>query len=886
MKMKIWAICLGFLGSFVMLSCQKQSQPTTSNEPKSNSSDSLNTHLYQLDNGLTLIVREDDTAPVASVQAWCAAGSITEGEQLGAGKSHILEHMLFKGTERRGPTELAQEIQSLGGNTNAYTTFNRTVYYIDLPSINWKGALDILVDSMFHSTLPEDEYIKEMEVVRREFAMGFDDPNRTLQKLLFSTAFTKHPYKYPVIGYLELFNTLTRQDMVDYYRENYIPNNLTFIVVGDVDADQVYDELKNLAGSIERGFNPEHILAQEPPQLGMRFVEKPFPTDSRQLSMGFHIPGIADPDLFALDVLAILAGQGASSRLHRELVEEDPIFRKIGAYSYTPEHSGIWGCSATLHPGSEFSTIEAVDRILAELAYYQTNLVSPQQVEKARRQVLSDFYRERQTMSGQAGSLGSSWLLTRELDFDQTYLQGLESVTPQDLREVARKYLKRSNLNVAALYPEQAKEAGTDEISKAEKEKKAREEKKLSQLSWHDQVPLILAPDRKVPLTTVRFTFRGGLLAETAENNGITALLAKMLRQGTENRSRDELAEEIESLGGSLIVEAGNNSVTLGVEVLTQDLEQGLDILSDVIFNPSLDPEALQDQKRKQLTDLSLQKDRPISVASNQLKQSLLGSHPYSLNALGTEESIEAITVDALRQYHQQLLSQESLSISVAGYFDQDSIGERLDTHFPLEKLKGQGLNTTAPSDFRGTGKTEILPTDKVQAIVVLGFPGIDVGHPDRAALTLLNETLSGLSSRLFIRIREEKSLAYFVGTQQIVGPDPGFFIFYAGTRADSSAQVQSEFFEEIKLLTTEGLSQEELERSKAKLFGKRLLQKQTADARAYQASLNVLYGLDLGYEDRLEAQLQSLTTEDILQTAKKYFSEPNFTCIIVQPEE
>ena len=190
----------------------------------SSSSSSLNIDLpatevqhFQLDNGLNLVVEEDHRSPVVSVQAWCRAGSITEGKYLGAGISHILEHMLFKGTERRGNSEIAQTIQSIGGYTNAYTSFDRTVYYIDAPSTGWQTAMDVLADAVFHSTLPEDEYIKEMEVVRREFAMGFDDPNRTLQKLLFSTAFSEHPYQYPVIGYLENFNRLTRQDILDYY---------------------------------------------------------------------------------------------------------------------------------------------------------------------------------------------------------------------------------------------------------------------------------------------------------------------------------------------------------------------------------------------------------------------------------------------------------------------------------------------------------------------------------------------------------------------------------------------------------------------------------------------------------------------------------------------
>ncbi len=189
-----------------------------------------------LPNGLTLIVQEDHSAPVASVQAWCATGSIYEDQHLGAGLSHILEHMLFKGTTTRSTNQIAQQIQDVGGYINAYTSFDRTVYWIDVPKAGVPVALDILTDAMMNSTLPPEEYKKEQEVIRREFAMGMDDPDRMVGLLLFATAYQRHPYRFPVIGELEIYNQLTREEVFQYYKTRYVPNNLIFIVVGDVDA--------------------------------------------------------------------------------------------------------------------------------------------------------------------------------------------------------------------------------------------------------------------------------------------------------------------------------------------------------------------------------------------------------------------------------------------------------------------------------------------------------------------------------------------------------------------------------------------------------------------------------------------------------------------------
>src|SRR3989440_8550915 len=200
-------------------------------------------HKWILPNGLTVIVQEDHSAPVASVQAWCATGSIDEDQHLGAGLSHVLEHMLFKGTKTRTTNQIAQTIQDVGGYINAYTSFDRTVYWIDVPKAGTIVALDILSDAVMNSTLPAEEYAREQEVIRREFAMGMDDPDRMAGQLLFATAFQRHPYRLPVIGHIDVYNQLTRDQVMEYYKARYVPNNLTFVIVGDVDAEAVYRQL-------------------------------------------------------------------------------------------------------------------------------------------------------------------------------------------------------------------------------------------------------------------------------------------------------------------------------------------------------------------------------------------------------------------------------------------------------------------------------------------------------------------------------------------------------------------------------------------------------------------------------------------------------------------
>src|SRR3954466_14354281 len=202
------------------------------------------TRLITLDNGLVIIMREDKSAPVVSVQAWCKAGSIDEGKWLGSGMSHMLEHMLFKGTSTRGAGRIDQEVQDVGGYMNAYTSFDRTVYWINVPNTGGKVAIDILCDIMQNATIPAEELEKEKQVILREMDMNQDDPGQRSARRLFETAYTRSPYRFTIIGYPDIFNEVTRDDIYSYYREKYAPNNVFFVVVGDFKAAEVEQQIR------------------------------------------------------------------------------------------------------------------------------------------------------------------------------------------------------------------------------------------------------------------------------------------------------------------------------------------------------------------------------------------------------------------------------------------------------------------------------------------------------------------------------------------------------------------------------------------------------------------------------------------------------------------
>src|SRR5216110_3956758 len=508
-----------------------------------------------LPNGLTIVVQEDHSAPVASVQAWCATGSIDEDEHLGAGLSHILEHMLFKGTKTRSTNVIAQKIQDVGGYINAYTSFDRTVFWIDVPKDGVATALDVLADAMMNSTLPPEEYRKEQEVIRREFAMGMDDPDRMAGLLLFATAYQRHPYRFPVIGEIEIYNQLTQEQVMQYYKTRYVPNNLTFLVVGDVDAQKVRQQLTELFKAYpEKSLQPVFIPA-EPPQLGRREVHKEFSTELTHLSLAWHIPEVTNPDVPALDLLATILGDGRSSRLYRRVREEAGLAFRIAAFSYTPGDPGLFGIDATLDPKKREAAEQLALRIVDEV---KSAGVMAVELEKAKKIMLSHHLGALTTMRGQASDIGSNWLLTRNLNFSRDYLDAVQKVSADDIKRVAATYLTENNLTVISLNPkgslagkaETAKPTAAGEIQKFE----------LS-----NGLRLLVREDRRLPLVAMGAVFRSGLLAETPQTNGITRLMAKVLLKGTKTRTAEQIADEIEAVGGSIASDAGNNSLNVSL---------------------------------------------------------------------------------------------------------------------------------------------------------------------------------------------------------------------------------------------------------------------------------------------------------------------------------
>jgi zinc protease len=826
-----------------------------------------------LPNGLTVIVKEDHSAPVASVQAWVKVGSIHEDNWMGAGLSHILEHMLFKGTSRRSGNEIAQAIQDVGGYINAYTSFERTVYWVDTPSGGVETAIDVLADVMTDAALPEDEYESEQEVIRREFAMGFDDPDRMHSELLFKTAFRTHPFGQPVIGHLDIFNQLTRQDVLDYYQQHYVPNNQFFVVVGDVDAAAVVEQIREAYSDFPRKPYRQPVLPREPEQLGRREVHEEFHTEISKLSLAWKAPDLTHPDVPALDVLATILGQGRSARLYRSLREEKHLVTSIGAYCYTPGDSGLFAISADMEPEKREAATAAIFEAVGEI---KCAGVDDEEVEKAKKMSLAGSLYDLTTMRGQASDLGSNWIATGDLDFTKSYLEALQEVTAEDVQRVANRYLNDVSLTNVSLNPQGslAKKLDRHQVSK----RGGVECRTLS-----NGLKLLVREDKRLPLVSAGIVFKAGLLAETAESNGVSALLSGTILKGTASRSGEAIADELESAGGSIGTMSGNNSYGVSVGMMEPDTEMGLDMLADVVLNANFPERELSREQEAMVLGIKQDATRPMSVASKLMREHMFSMHPYQWPRSGTEASVMALGQKTVANFHTCHAVGANGVLAVFGDVDTDEIVALSEARFggmaPGEKPAAPPLPAAL------TGEQFVEETlDKEQAVVLVGFRNADIFSPDRVAIDLIDEACSDLASRLFLRIREELGLAYYVGSSQMLGLVPGSFVFYAGTSPEKADQVQEELLNEIAKLGADGLTQVELDRAKKTTIGKQTIDMQSNGALLQVSSLNELYGLGFDHHEKSLAEVESITLEQVHEVARKYLHEAARVVVKVAP--
>lgn len=824
-----------------------------------------------LPNGLTALVQPMPESEMVSIYAYVKAGSAVEGKLSGTGVSHFVEHMLFKGTSRRPTGAIAKEVRSLGGTINASTTLDYTMYTIDLPKDQFERGLDIISDMLINSVFDPQELEKERQVIQGEMRLYNDRPDRRLSEDVFQSVYLQHTYRHPIIGYPALFNGLTHEQVYKYYRTHYIPNNIVLSVAGGVDTAKALPLIKEAFKDFKPAPFLERVVPAEPPQVLPRRHTDHYPSPLWRFSLAYPSVSVVDPDLFALDVLAMALGQGNSSRLYAEIYKARHLVEEINAGNFTPQDKGIFWIEGVM---SQDNLSQVTDAVKAMIADISRRGLTKAELQKTKRQVLSQFIFGNQTSAHRAWRTACDKGMTGDAQFSGRYVEAVKQLTNEDIKRVAQKYLTDTALNVTVLAPAGGQTAGEARPSKAAEP--------IEKMVLDNGLTILLREDHSSPTVAVNATVNAGLNQENAQHNGISQLLSQVWTTGTQTRSEIQIAQEMEDRGGALVGFAGRNSVGLRMQVLSEDLDFALDLLADLVQHPSFTQESLQDEKNAMNAAIDRRDDDIHEMGNKHLMKALFAEHMYAFPTLGSKESLARIDRTALLDYYRHFVQPSNMAIAVFGNFDRAKVAFQMRQKFGgLKNEKVRLEKSMAPKPL---GRAQEVEVNKEQSVVMYGFLAPAIKAKDRWAMDVIDTVLgSGLSGRLFVKVRDELGKAYTVGSDYTPGIDVGSFVLFVLTTAEKVDSVKGIVDREIRTLQETSISDEELAAAKTYLKGTLKMGLSTPAAMAAMSVTNELYGLGYDFARTYDSRIDGVTKEDVLKAAATYLNPPNAAVVIMK---
>jgi zinc protease len=863
---------------------------------------------YTLPNGLTVVFEEQHTARVAAFQVWVKAGSADERPDQ-AGLAHLHEHMLFKGTARRGPGEIARDVEAHGGEINAWTSFDQTVYHIVIASQFARMGLDILGDAIRSSAFDADELAREIEVVCEEIKRSQDTPARRASRDLFSTAYQVHPYRLPVIGTAESVRGFDRNKVLEFYRRHYTPKNLVLSAAGDFTEAELRRWVEDIfGGDWGRPYEGGVARAREPEVARRRVLLRPDEVKEAYFNLAFPIPQADHPDVPALDALAMLAGQGEASRLVLEVKRKRGLVNDVHAYAYTPRDPGLFATSLTLPPAKLSQALEETVRVLATM---RTSLVPADELATVKALIEAESVYQRETVQGLARKMGHYQSSMGDLEAEARYYEAIARLTPEHIREVAERYLRFDQSIVTGLLPqgaafgaEQAEEI-LDRVSRetptapperrAPKDSSAGPAPRVGRTSpaspgkvVQERLPsgarILVREERAVPLFAMRAAFPGGLRYETPETNGLTTLLGRSLTRGTPSHDAEEISHLIDSFAGSLSGQGGRNSVGLRGEFLSRYFQQAFRLFADCLLHPSFPEAEVARERALLLQDILTREDKPSGLAFDLFGRTLFRSHPYRLSTLGEQASVEKLGPDVLRAYHAAHMDPSQLVLSVVGDVKVDEVLALAHEAFGTSRGRAAPPPEVRPEPPPESPRSDKRVLARAQTHLVLGFQGVRVGDGRRHALEVLSTLLSGQGGRLFVELRDKRSMAYSVSSFSMEGVDPGYFAVYMGTSPEKVEAALAGIREELARVRDEPIPEAELARAKQHLIGTHEIGLQRNGARAAVLALDACYDLGLDNFFHYADHVAAVTAEDVRAVARQLIDFNRAALAVVGP--
>ena len=839
--------------------------------------------MYKLDNGQTVVVQEVKNNPIVTIDTWIKTGSVDEDDS-NNGVAHFLEHLFFKGTKTHEPGEFDKILETKGAITNAATSKDFTHYYITIPSKDFDLAMDLHGDMILHPLIPRKEMEKERKVVLEEISKDLNSPTKIMQDNLNSMLYTTHPYKRKVIGRSDVIETITRDQVLNFYNKNYSPSNMVTVIIGDVDTNHAVEKTKE-AFNAEYKKQTKTIYTKEAPLTKQQKKVEYLDTESGYMVIGFRGTPIDDKDSYALDVLATILGDGRSSVLNQVLKEKKRIAFSVDAGNSTFRDDGIFYVTANYEP-TKCKVVQ--DTIFNEIEKIQKNGITDDQLKLAKNIIERSTYYSRESITNIATEIGYTMALTNDIKFYDTYLDNIQNVSKEDVKKVAEKYLGVNKSAVSIVLPKSAKEVPVASLTQETPAtaELVSENAQTQKYKLSDGATMLYTPNNVNDIIAISIYAKGGQLVE--KKAGTANLTAATMMRGTKNYSSLELSQVLEDNGIKIQPTASADAFAINVLTTKDEYDKTLELLNEVVNNATFEDYEIDKVKTEKLNTIKRNKDIPLQRAIEEYRDLIYKNSPYSISSKTLEKNIPNITKEDIVNYYNNIFAPENMVISINGNIDKDKTIKDLNNIFKLKEnttnFDYAQYNSKIPTATTPRKTVQNVPTTET-AWILLGWQTNGVlNEKDYATLQVIDSLLgSGMSSRLFKNLREQEGLAYQLGSGYSPNVLRGSFLLYIGTNPQTLEKAKSGLFEEITKLKTEYVGDKELQDAKEKLLGNYVIGLETNLDKAsnigwYEASTR-------GYQfkDNYEKLINSVTDSDIIEVANKYFTDNYILSIVTK---
>jgi zinc protease len=840
-----------------------------------------------LPNGLTLLVQRDHSAPVVSVVTHVKAGFFDEPDRW-TGISHVLEHMFFKGTPRRGVGSIARETKAAGGYLNAGTGYDHTSYFTVLPASGLAAALDIQSDALRNSVIDPGELARELQVIIQEAKRKRDTPSAVAHETLHELMFDRHRIRRWRIGSEEQLARLTRDDLWSYYRSRYVPERTIVAITGAFDPDTALELARAAYGDWPAAPGALDQSPEEPPRREVRGRTLRGDVTHAELVLGWRTVPPLHQDAPALDLAAAVLGLGRGSWLYRALRQEG-IVTSVSAHNYTPTELGVFSVSADLTPEK---LPQAVERIAESVSRLTLLGPSPDELERARTLLRARWARQLESMEGKGSAFAAAEALDHVSFLDREY-EALGSVGPDEVRSAATRYLQPDNVSAVAYLPTgEGEELTAPGLERAfavtalrnapsrAPTRPAPRPASNAEGRWqaevlHTPLPgadLLVRRKPGVPLVTL------GVYAprqhfDPPEQAGLGALVVRSSVRAAGDLDAASLAFAFEQLGGTLSATAALDWLGFGTTVLSENLAEAAALLDLVFTEPGLGETEVGTERGLMVIEAEQVADDMFRYPFQLAFAGAFGNAGYGLPVSGLPETLSAISSSDVRSWHRRALldvrpvivavgdvEPEEASAVLAGIFHDRAAIPTQNSHAPLSWVGGLGDSSM-----------QVVQRDKQQVALAMAFPGPSRRDPDRAAAEVWAAVASGLGGRMFEALRDRRSLAYTVLASSWQRGRAGALITYIATSPEREDEARRAMLEELDRFTREPVSPAELAQAASYLAGQAEVGRQRGAGVAGEILEAWLCGNGLSDLENPGAAFRAVTAENVLRVAHRH---------------